>query len=444
MAGKASKRPGKPDYRSVQARLAKTCRPESLVMSYGYDPARSEGALVPPIFLASTFVFPTAEEGKRFFELAYNLRPKRRREELGLIYSRLNNPNLQIPEERLALLEKGAEAGALFGSGMAAIATSFLALLSPGDGVVSTDPVYGGTDFLFRYILPKYGIQVEFVPSGIGEKELVDVMTRMRQRGRRPAAIYVETPANPTNVMTDIHACAQAAHAMAKGEDRPLVLVDNTFLGPLWQSPLLHGADLTLYSATKFLGGHSDLVSGAALGSRALIDRLLVYRTILGTMATPFDGYLMARSLDTLTIRMTAQAHNAEKVAAWLDHHPHVSRVYYPGLPSSKAERDIAHRQCLRPGSIISFEVKGGEKEAFRFLNALELVKMAVSLGGTKTLAEHPSTMTHSDVPPKEKERFGITPSMIRLSVGVEQVDDLIRDLDQALGKMRAGRSRSG
>lgn len=433
MAKRSSRRPEKENYRVVQARLARSCHPESLVMSYGYDPARSEGAIVPPIFLASTFVFPTAEEGKRYFELAYNLRPKRRREELGLIYSRINNPDLQIPEERLALLERGGEAAALFGSGMAAITTTCLALLSPGDTVVSTEPVYGGTDYLFRYILPKFGIEVEFVPSGIGEKELVAALAQVRSRGRRPGAVFVETPANPTNVMTDIAACAAAARKVAKKEDRPFVLVDNTFLGPLWQSPLLHGADLSLYSATKFIGGHSDLVSGAAVGSRALIDRILVYRTILGTMATPFDGYLVARSLDTLAIRMTAQANNAEKIATWLDHHPGVARVFYPGLPASRAERDIAHRQCTRHGSIISFEVKGGEKEAFRFLNSLELVKMAVSLGGTKTMAEHPATMTHSDVPLKERDKFGISPAMVRLSVGVEHVDDLIRDLDRAL-----------
>lgn len=432
-----SKAKPKRDYRAVQAKLAETCRPESLVMSYGYEPSRSEGALVPPIFLASTFVFPTAEEGKRFFELAYNLRPKRHGEELGLIYSRVNNPNLQIVEERLTLLEKGAEAGALFASGMAAITTSVLALVSPGECVVSTEPVYGGTDYLFRHILPKFGIKVVFVPAGISPSELTQVLHRCAREGTRPAAIFVETPANPTNVMTDIAGCAEAAKSQGPRGNRPLVLVDNTFMGPLWQRPLEHGADLVLYSGTKFLGGHSDLVAGAVLGHHELVDQVLVYRTILGTMGNPFDGYLMLRSLDTLTLRMGQQTRNAQKVAAWLARQPQVARVHYPGLSRDRRQREILRRQCLEPGSMVSFEVRGGESDAFRFLNSLHLVKMAVSLGGTKTLAEHPGTMTHSDVPRDEREEHGITDAMVRLSVGVENVDDLIADLDQALGQVR-------
>ncbi|MDE1837354.1 MAG: aminotransferase class I/II-fold pyridoxal phosphate-dependent enzyme [Euryarchaeota archaeon] len=423
----------KEGYHKVQDRLAKVCRPESLVLSHGYDPSRSEGALIPPIFLSSTFVFPTAEEGKRFFEIAYNLRPRRRGEKLGLIYSRLNNPDLQIPEERLTLLEQGAEAGLLFASGMAAITTSFLALLAPGDAVVSTEPVYGGTDYLFRTILPKYRVKVRFVPSGVDRKELVRVLNELKASGSRPAAIFVETPANPTNVMTDIAGCVAAAREVGRGAQRPWVLVDNTFLGPLWQSPLRHHADLVLYSATKFIGGHSDLVSGAALGRRELIDRIAVYRTILGTMANPFDGFLVLRSLDTLTVRMKRQSETAKRVSRWLVRQPQVSRVLYPGLPEDAQQRRLARRQCRGPGSLISFEVRGGERGAFRFLNALELVKVAVSLGGTHTLAEHPASMTHSDVPREERERHGISESMVRLSIGLEDPGDLIRDLQGAL-----------
>jgi methionine-gamma-lyase len=432
------------DYRRLQARLAKECRPESLVLSYGYEPALSEGALIPPIFLSSTFVFPTAEEGKRFFEIAYNLRPRRSHENLGLIYSRLNNPDLQIPEERLTLLEGGAEAGALFASGMAAITTTCLGLLAPGDSVVSTEPVYGGTDYLFRTILPKYGIRVDFVPAGASRPELLRALDRLKAAGTRPAAIYVETPANPTNRMTDIAECAAASREFARGGDRPLVLVDNTFLGPVWQSPLRHGADLVLYSATKFIGGHSDLVSGAALGSRQLIDRILVYRTILGTMGTPFDGFLVLRSLDTLLVRMARQSETARKVAAWLAEQPQIARLHYPGLPSDAQQKRLVRKQCTGPGSLISFEVKGGEREAFRFLNSLELVKVAVSLGGTHSLAEHPASMTHSDVPPAERARFGISDSMIRLSIGLEHPEDLIQDLRRALAKgVRTGKRKA-
>lgn len=406
-------------------------------MSYGYDPRMSEGALVPPIFLSSTFVFESAEDGKRFFEVAYGLAPKRPGEELGLIYSRLNNPNLQILEERLTLFEKGSEAGAVFASGMAAITTTLLALLTPGDVIVSTEPVYGGTDYLFRRILPKFGISVHFVPAGIAPAALRESIARLRADGKRPAALYIESPANPTNVLTDIAASAAVAHESAEGRPALLVLVDNTFMGPLWQHPMVHGADLVLYSATKFIGGHSDLVAGAVLGRQELLDQILVYRTILGTITNPFDGYLMLRSLDTLKMRMTAQAKNARDLATWLTNQPKVERVHFPGLlPISDGQYAILQKQCRRPGSMISFEIRGGEAEAFRLLNSLRLIKLAVSLGGTKTLIEHPASMTHSDVPPEERRRMGISEGMIRLSVGVEHPSDLIADLAQALEKV--------
>ena len=218
------------------------------------------------------------------------------------------------------------------------------------------------------------------------------------------------------------------------GERTPVIMVDNTFLGPLWQHPLKHGADIVLYSATKFLGGHSDLIAGTALGSKELLAPVRTLRTFMGTMAGPWTGWLLLRSLETLKMRMTAQMKNARYVADFLDDHPKVDRVFYLGLLTEEHPMFELYRgQCTAPGSLISFVVHGGEAEAFRLLNALELVKLAVSLGGTESLAEHPATMTHSDVLPVERERAGISPAMVRLSVGVEHYEDIIADLEQAL-----------
>lgn len=405
-------------------------RPETLMMGYGYEPELSEGALKPPIFQTSTFVFKTAEEGKAFFELAYGLREKEAAEEIGLIYSRINNPNLQLVEERLCLWEE-AESALLFSSGMAAIATALLTFLRPGDIIVHSEPIYGGTDYLVRKILPEFGITRQpFVP---GADDLEAVLARAAQTGN-VAAIYIETPANPTNALVDIAACAELAqrHQGADGR-RPLLLVDNTFLGPLWQQPLRHGADLVLYSLTKYVGGHSDLIAGACLGSEELLARVRGTRTILGTMSDAWTAWLLLRSLETLKLRMTSAMKNARYVAEFLADHPKVRRVFYLGMVEDGPQKDICHRQCVAPGATFSFEIEGGEAEAFRVLNALEVVKLAVSLGGTESLAEHPASMTHSDIPADDQARMGISPGMIRISVGIEHPEDIIADLGQAL-----------
>jgi methionine-gamma-lyase len=418
---------GKPDD-TIDGR---PLHPESLMMSYGYDPALSEGAIKCPIFQTSTFVFKTAEEGKSFFELAYGLRRPNPNEQMGLIYSRLNNPDLEILEDRLTLWDR-AEAAAVFASGMAAISTSLLALLRPGDVVLHSEPVYGGTDYLLKHILPSYGMQVAGFLAGT---PIEQVEERLRRDGlaERLALIFLETPANPTNALVDIAACAALAGRLG-GERRPIVAVDNTFLGPLWQHPLAHGADLVLYSATKYIGGHSDLIAGVALGSSALITQIKVFRTILGTMAGAHTGWLLLRSLETLKLRMTAQMQTARHVADFLAEHPKVARVHYLGqLSESDPQYALYRRQCLSPGAMIAFEVVGGEAEAFRLLNSLRLIHLAVSLGGTESLAEHPASMTHADVDPEERIEMGITPAMVRLSVGVEHPDDLIADLEQAL-----------
>ncbi len=410
-----------------------TLRPESMMMGYGYRPELSEGALKCPIFMTSTFVFRTAEEGKAFFELAYGLRKGKPDEEMGLIYSRLNNPDLEILEDRLTIWD-GAEAAAVFESGMAAISTTLLAFLSPGDVVLHSEPIYGGTDFLLKHILPRFRIRTVGVPAHGGQAALEE---RLRDRAVADhlALIYLETPANPSNALVDMAACAALARRHSRPDRRVLLAVDNTFLGPLWQHPLEHGADLVLYSATKYIGGHSDVIAGVCLGSKTLLDQVKSMRTILGTMASPMTGWMLLRSLETLKLRMTAQMKNARYVADYLADHPKVQRVYYLGhLTPEAPDYAIYQRQCLSPGSMIAFDIVGGEAEAFRFLNALQIFRLAVSLGGTESLAEHPASMTHSDVDPEERIEMGIGDCMVRLSIGVEHPEDLIADLEQALG----------
>jgi methionine-gamma-lyase len=411
---------------------AQQLHPESLMMGYGYKPELSEGAIKCPIFMTSTFVFRTAEEGKAFFELAYGLRKSKPDEEMGLIYSRLNNPDLEILEDRLTVWD-GAEAAAVFESGMAAISTTLLQFAGPGDVVIHTEPVYGGTDFLLKHILPRFHIRTIGVRAHEGLSAVEAILTD-RAIAERLAMIYLETPANPTNALVDIAGCAALARRYDRRDRRVLVAVDNTFLGPLWQQPLHHGADLVLYSATKYIGGHSDVIAGVCLGSQLLVNQVKTMRTILGTMASPMTGWMLMRSLETLKLRMTSQMKNARYVADYLADHPKVQRVYYLGhLPESDPSFAIYRRQCLAPGSMIAFDIVGGEGEAFRFLNALQLFHLAVSLGGTESLAEHPASMTHSDVDPEERIEMGITDSMVRLSIGVEHPEDLIADLQQAL-----------
>lgn len=408
-------------------------QPESLMMSYGYRPEWSEGAIKCPIFQTSTFVFKTAEEGKAFFEVAYGLREKREKEKLGLIYSRLNNPDLEILENRLTLWD-GAEDCAVFESGMSAISTVFLEFLKPGDLLLHSGPLYGGTVHLIDHVLSKFGITAMEFTADMRYDEVV-AMVEKSGKGANLAMIYIETPANPTNALFDIGMCKEVANHFASDEKMPLVAVDNTYMGPLWQHPLKLGADLVLYSATKYIGGHSDVIAGACLGSTELMKRVKALRTFLGNMAGPWTGWLLLRSLETLKIRMEKQAENAMKVATWLQAHPKIERVHYLGLlsPEDGDEFLIYKKQCSAPGAMVSFEVRGGEVEAFAFLNNLHLVKLAVSLGSTESLAQHPASMTHAGMEPDEKIKLGVLPNLVRLSVGVENADDLIYDLGQAL-----------
>ena len=411
--------------------------PSTLMMGYGYDPTLSEGALKPPIFMTSTFVFDNAQHGKEFFELAYGKREASPGEELGLIYSRINNPDLEFLEDRLALWED-AEKGLAFSSGMSAIATTLLAYLRPGDVVVHSAPIYGGSEYLIRNILPAFGIDSVEFESGFKRLTLAPAVEEALPKGR-VAVIYAETPANPTNGLVDLHECARLADDIAsrQGGHRPIVVIDNTFLGPVWQQALQHGADVSVYSLTKYVGGHSDLVAGAVLGSRERLAPIMGFRTILGTMCSPHTGWLIMRSLETLQVRMEKSAANARTIADYLNQHPKVTKVHYLDfIESGPLAREIYERQCTSPGSTFSFDIAGGEAEAFQVLDHLQIIKLAVSLGGTESLMEHPFTMTHSDVPDDVKHRLGVNESLLRISVGIEDAGDLIADLDQALASI--------
>ncbi|MFH1463308.1 MAG: aminotransferase class I/II-fold pyridoxal phosphate-dependent enzyme [Pseudomonadota bacterium] len=412
-------------------RYDKRFHPETLALGYAYEAHRSEGSVKPPVFLTSTFEFASAADGKKFFQAAYGLKELPHGEAMGLIYSRVNNPNLEIYEDRMAAWEE-MEKAALFSSGMAAISTTALALCRPGDVVLSTMPVYGGTHFLFEHILPEMGIHAEFMPAGCTAHEAMRAAA-----ARFPGKVrmlYIESPANPSLMLTDIQACADLARELSTPERRVYTAVDNTFLGPLFQHPVDFGADIVLYSATKFLGGHSDLVAGLAISDAATMQAIGTYRTILGTMAQPFTAWMLTRSLETLSIRMRRQAKTAQKLAELLFEHPKVTRVIYPSLLDPESPQGKLYReQTTGHGSLISFEVEGGEEAAFKVLDRFEIFRLAVSLGGTESLAEHPMRMTHADVSPEQLANHGVTESMIRISVGLEHLNDLKRDLKQAL-----------
>ena len=409
------------------------------MMGYGFDPSLSEGAIKTPLFQTSTFVFRSAEDGKRFFEVAYGLRAREPDEALGLIYSRINNPNLEILEDRLAVWDR-ADRALVFSSGMAAISTAMLALSQPGDEILYTAPAYGGTEYLFDRILPRLGVSTRSVTVEAGAEALAEEIRRSSAQaartGRRLAVVYVETPANPTNQMVDIAAAARTIRQLEL-EVPPVLAVDNTFLGPLWQRPLELGADLSLYSLTKYVGGHSDLIAGGAMGTAPVMARLAEMRTICGSACDPHTSWLLLRSMETLSLRMERSQANAVELVGRLSDHPKVNAVLTAGGQGASAEqRALAGRQCSGQGSTFSIRLGGGEAEAFRLLNALRIFKLAVSLGGTESLASHPASTTHSDYSAEAKGRCGIGDDLVRLSVGIENVEDLWVDLQQALDQV--------
>ena len=420
-----------PAHDTPKAIGARKLKPSTLMMGHGFDPALSEGSLKPPIFLTSTFVFPTAAAGKRHFEGVTGKRPGGAE---GLVYSRFNGPNQEILEDRLAVWEEAEDALA-FSSGMSAIATLFLSMVKPGDTIVHSGPLYAATETLIARILGRFGIHWLDFPAGATRAE-IDAVLQKASSGH-VALIYLESPANPTNALVDVEAVAASRDAIfANAPLKPPIAIDNTFLGPLWAQPLKQGADIVVYSLTKYAGGHSDLVAGGVVGSKAHINTLRLMRNTIGTITDPHTAWMLLRSLETLELRMSRAGENAAKVCAWLREQPKVKKVGYLGfLEGGDDERqaDIYRRHCTGAGSTFSLYLKGGEKEAFAFLDALRIAKLAVSLGGTETLASHPAGMTHLSVPEARKQALGITDNLVRISIGVEDADDLIADFDQAL-----------
>ena len=404
-------------------------KPSTLMMGFGFDPALSEGSLKPPVFLTSTFVFENAAAGKRFFEGVTGKRPGGAE---GLIYSRFNGPNQEILEDRLCVWEE-AEDALTFSSGMSAIATLLLTFVQPGDVIVHSGPLYAATESLIAKILGRFGVSWLDFPAGATREEIDAVLAKAKDKGRL-ALIYLESPANPTNALVDVEAVAAARDAAFAGESSPPIAIDNTFLGPLWAHPLKHGADLTIYSLTKYAGGHSDLVAGALTGRQKLIDQVRMMRNTIGTICDPNTAWMLLRSLETLELRMTRAGENAAKVCEFLRSHPKVETVGYLGfLEDGSRQADIYKRHCTGAGSTFSLYLKGGEREAFAFLDALKIAHLAVSLGGTETLASAPAAMTHLSVPEERKAALGITDNLVRVSIGVEDPDDLIADFANAL-----------
>ncbi len=407
--------------------------PETLMLNYGYDPELSEGAVKPPVFLTSTFVFKSAEEGRDFFDFVSGRREPPAGTGAGLVYSRFNHPNSEIVEDRLAVFER-TESCALFSSGMSAIATTLLAFVRPGDAVLHSQPLYGGTETLLARTFLNLGVAAVGFADGVNEDSVQSAADAAMAKGR-VSMILIETPANPTNSLVDIAMIRRIADRIGKAQGHtPVIACDNTLLGPVFQRPIEHGADISLYSLTKYVGGHSDLIAGAALGSKAVMKQVKALRGAIGTQLDPHSCWMLGRSLETLSIRMEKANSNALEVANFLKDHPKVEGIHYLPYhdPQSPLGKTFAS-QCTGAGSTFSFDIRGGQPASFRFLNALQIFKLAVSLGGTESLASHPASMTHSGVPIDVRQRIGVLESTIRLSIGIEHPDDLIADLTMAL-----------
>ncbi len=416
-----------------KAILDRELHPETQMMSYGYDPFLSEGAVKPPVFLTSTFAFRSAEDGAEFFDVVAGRKPQPRDAGAGLVYSRFNHPNLEIVEDRLALLD-GAEAAAVTSSGMAAIAMLFMTLLRPGDQIVYSTPLYGGTETLIRKILPEWGIGGEPFSDGLDQASIEAALEAAARRGK-VALVYIETPANPTNALVDFQLVTRSLAAFeARHGYRPVSACDNTMLGPIFQHPIGEGIDLSVYSLTKYVGGHSDLVAGGVTGSAALIGRLKATRGAFGSQLDPHSSWMIARSMETLVLRMRRAAASASRVAHWLADNPiRKLRVLHPQLNADPAYQAVYRRQCSGAGSTFSIVLDGGRDTAFAFINALALFKSAVSLGGTESLVCHPASTTHSGVPAEVRAQVGVSEGLVRMSIGLEHEDDLIADLENAL-----------
>jgi methionine-gamma-lyase len=403
-------------------------RPPTAVLTRGYDPRLSVGSARPAVFRTSTYVFSSPEAAERAFSIALGRSRPGPDENVDLIYSRLSHPNAEILEDQIVPLERGAEAAAVFNSGMAAISTVFLTACPPGSNFLYTTPAYGGTQHLIHQMLEPLGLKgipvAAHATSGI--ERLIATTANLR-------IVFIESPANPTLVFCDIEAAVKAARRLPEAQ-RPLVVVDNTFLGPVFQHPLELGADLAVYSATKYLAGHSDMLAGVVLGKDAeLIASLRGTRAILGNILQPDECWMLDSRLPTVELRMTKQSKSAQRIVEALTNHPAIERLIYPTLFTDPEQLRIRDRQAAFPGGVFSLELKGGKRAAFDFLRNLSIAKNAVSLGGVETLACHPATTTHSEMSKDELEKYGISEGLVRVSVGVEDRRDLITEFRTAL-----------
>lgn len=411
-------------------------KPETLMMSYGYDPSLSEGSVKPPVFLTSTFAFNSAEEGEEFFNINAGRIPAPEGGRSGLIYSRFNHPNVEIVEDRLAVLEN-AESAAVFSSGMGAISTVLMTFLRPGDVILHSAPLYGGTETLIRQFLPQFGIRTHSFSDGLDSESMLAAMREAAQKGRL-SMIFIETPANPTNALVDFEAFGKAVAAFeAETGQRPVTACDNTLMGPVFQRAVPGGIDLALYSVTKYIGGHSDLVAGAVCGSAERLKPVRALRGALGFNLDPHTSWMISRSLETLTIRMERAAATGYRVALWISANPYIkAAVHHPDFIAGPEYQKVYTRQCTGPGSTFSFTLDAPKAKIFQLINALMLFKSAVSLGGSESLVCHPASTTHSGVEKELRDRAGITEGLVRLSIGLEHQDDLIADLDQAFASV--------
>ncbi|MCC5991825.1 MAG: methionine gamma-lyase [Rhodobacteraceae bacterium] len=385
----------------------------------GHDPMEHQGALTPPLHLTSTFAFDTAEAGGEIFAGT----------RAGHVYSRISNPTLDLLEQRVASLE-GAEAGLALASGMGAITSVLWTLLAPGDEVIVDKTLYGCTFAFMHHGLRKFGITITHI-------DLTDPENLAAAMNARTRIVYFETPANPNMRLVDIAAVAAIAH-----QGGAQVVVDNTYATPYLTRPIALGADLVVHSATKYLGGHGDLVAGIVVGRAEAIQeiRLVGMKDMTGAVMAPFNAMLVMRGLKTLALRMDRHCASAQIVAEWLEGHPQVASVQFPGL-ASFSQHELAKQQMAQPGAMIAFELKGGLAAGQQMMNNLRMIARAVSLGDAETLIQHPASMTHSTYTPEERAAHGIGDGLIRLSVGLEDVADILDDLDDALGALPAARS---
>jgi cystathionine gamma-synthase/methionine-gamma-lyase len=406
----------------------------TLTVTAGYDAKAHHGSIKPPLFMTSTFAYHSAQHAKDAHAQYFRGMPaEAAAEDPAYIYARLDHPNMAMLQARLAVLD-GAEDAACFNCGMAAINAITQAFLRPGDSVLHTKPIYGGTDGLLYNHLGKFGITPVGIADALDGDAIRDAARAARKAGR-VGLIMVETPANPTSGIADIRLIADSAAALGETQDsRPLVVVDNTFLGPFQQNPLLHGADLCMTSLTKYAGGHSDLLAGGVSGAAPLVHALKQLRTLLGSHLDAHTSWMVLRSLETMHLRTERAGQNARAIAEFLRSHPKIAHVNCVGFqePGSRANAVFA-RQCNGAGSTFTFQIRGGEPAAFRMLDRLRIMQMAVSLGGTETLICHSASTTHFNVPQARRLAVGIDENSLRISVGVEHVDDLIEDLRQAL-----------